>query len=67
MFNVVHNYEVTPQLPHDELWGRKLSFIWVHLITVSLLPGVDSGFVGPEAYTVSGSLLKKKNAELLQN
>jgi len=27
-------------------------------------PGVDSGFVGPEAYTSFGALLKKKNAKL---
>jgi len=27
-------------------------------------PGVDSGLVGPEAYTSFGALLKKKNAKL---
>jgi len=27
-------------------------------------PGVDPGFVGPEAYTSFGALLKKKNAKL---
>jgi hypothetical protein len=67
MFNIVHDYKVTPQLPDDELWGKKVSFIQIHLITVPLLPGVDPGCVGPEAYTVSGSLLKKNNAELLQH